>query len=172
MTGSNPREWEYAALRAEILQNQRNALALITGSVAATAAILSAAISFDNGYVSLMVLVVVTPATYLWLSQVDSSYRLGAYIRRFLEPYEEKLQYEAKWAHCSKKGQRRLYNLSGFAFFHALGLLSIVVSFAQWQGCPLVPSLASTGFVAHVAWSISVFSRAKDSQRHAEFWGQ
>lgn len=105
-------ELEYNTLRAEILQNQKNSLQIITFSLTGTAVILGIAANsifvgndvvirgpeMLQNWMFVLPLVILVPSYYLYLTQVAATFKLGAYIRVFLEPECEQLNYETLWS--------------------------------------------------------------------------
>ena len=87
-------EWEYKTLRDEILQRQRISVQILAMSIAATGIILGISVQSKDGYLSLIPLIVLIPAIYIYISFINTIFRLAAYISMFIETKTEGLQYE------------------------------------------------------------------------------
>lgn len=173
MTSKSATEWEYKALRDEILQNQRNCIQILAVSIAATGVILGFSVPSEKGYyLCLIPLIILVPALYLLISQVETTFRMGTYIRLFIEMEIEELQFETLL--CEKRITSRrkmeLYASDALGMFHGLGSICLILSSINWKGA-ITPLLAIVAlFILHVVYSTIRMNRAVDPKRHEKFW--
>jgi hypothetical protein len=97
-------EVEYNTLRAEILQNHKNCLQIIGFAITGTVVILGYAFQSEEtnaNWLFMLPLIVLIPCLFLYIGQVAATFRMGAYIRVFLESKTEckRLNFESRWFH-------------------------------------------------------------------------
>jgi hypothetical protein len=85
-------EVEYNTLRAEILQNHKNCLQILGFAITGTVVILGYAFKSEepnSNWLFMLPLIVLIPCLFLYIGQVAATFRMGAYIRVFLESRTE-----------------------------------------------------------------------------------
>jgi hypothetical protein len=176
-------EVEYNTLRAEILQNQKNMLQIITFSLVATAAILSIAangipvegkvVCADHkslvNWLFVVPLVILVPGYYLYLNQVAACFKLGAYIRVFLESKCEQLNYETLWSNY-EISESKLYHYSAHLIFLLPMLVCIFVFGHQTiieSWCPVIITSFFTFIVVvpRTCFFMKIFNLAEQDQK-------
>jgi len=136
-------EWEYKTLRDEILQHQRISVQILAMSIAATGIILGISVPSKDSYLSLIPLIVLIPAIYIYISFINTIFRLAAYISMFIETNTEGLQYETLWAERKMASRIKIgpYGANALVILHGLASICLIISFVYWSGA-LTPLLA------------------------------
>jgi predicted neutral ceramidase superfamily lipid hydrolase len=121
---------EYNSLREEIKNNSQVTAQIFTVTITATALLIGYATQTKNWIVFLSPFAVLIPSLWFISSQLESTIRIATYIKTFIEPKIEDLNWENKLFQLRRSGMmpERKYTLSITGIYGTIGLVCLVFS--------------------------------------------
>lgn len=123
---------EYQMLQDEIASNSSLVAQVFIFSVTATAALIGYGIEAGNWLVFLAPFAVLLPSMWFIASQLEATVRIATYIRLFLEPDVEGLNWETRLAalRCSACRPDSKYTVSITGIYGGVGVASLILAWA------------------------------------------
>lgn len=173
---------EYNALREEVKTNSEITANIFTFSMTATAAILGYGFTSSLWPVFLAPLVLILPSLWYVSSQLTSTIRIAAYIKTFIEPQLQGLNWETRLhsqrsQQASSKLPEAKYTLSITGIYGSASILCMVLSFLyldKQDRVELVIFIIAVVFILFPLLYITSYIRRvfkPDAfQKYCEFW--
>ena len=126
---------EYNALRTEIDRNSQITTTVFLANVTVTAALIGYGLSSRLGVIFLSPFAIIIPSLFFISSQLESTTRIAAYIKVFLEADSEELNWETRWLELRKKGlpHKRKYTLAVSHLYGTLSVVCIMLTYFYWD---------------------------------------
>ena len=176
---------EYKSLRAEILEHQKRRDSTVSLALTVSAALLAAAVQFENPYIPLFALLLLHAARIQIVHTDNGIQRISAYIRVVFEGEKNRRwetgSYEIRLASAKGTEGIRLMNISPLRSIDLIlfftGLAAVVTSAILINDWPSVHMWVWT--VSTLAWSVIWVSYAitiarlrqlKVDEEEAKFW--
>lgn len=118
---------EYNSLRGEIQGNAQRIATMVAFTVTTVSGILGFALQNKNQHLFLVPFLILVPSLLFINSQLISTARISAYLRYFVEPKTEDLN----WETClTGKGLKRLYLYSVWGLYLVMEMMCLVLLWA------------------------------------------
>lgn len=127
---------EYNSLRAEIDRNSQITTTVFLANVTVTAALIGYGLSSRLGSIFLSPFAIIIPSLFFISSQLESTTRIAAYVKVFLEADSEELNWETRWLELRQKGllpRKRKYTLAVSHLYGALSAVCIMLTYLCWD---------------------------------------
>ena len=171
---------EYKTLRQEILQKQIIAVSNFTFAISVSGAILGYALKEKSGFALLAPLTILIPSVYLIFYQFEHQGRIGAYIRREIEPKLEGLSWATSWHGFLESGlwkpKSQLLKIgvveAVLISIHATQVLCVIASYLYWSDplLKIIPICVGFFIFLHIFHSIAFAKTAIDYEAHYDRW--